>query len=345
MKCLESDFREAVTATIDPKGNVVVGGIPFTPVKILEFEAFSYQDAFLTWLENDWIPVRADRLAEILKDTTNQQRFNDLVQSVKAEQVVPFIGSGLSASSGMPLWSKFLREIRKESTLPEADLEALLTAGQFEDAATALLANMPSHLFDERLEKTFLARSETDVDGAVRLLPEIFTETAVTTNYDNVLEVVHKMSGNPYTEILNGASIAQFRVLRGKGKRCLLKIHGDHTNPSGRVLTRAEYDSAYGPNCAARTELEYVFGSEPLLFMGCSLEADRTMVLLREIVIADSGTPRNYAFMKRPADSARRVAREHFLSERKIFPIWYDGDHDESVEALLFGLLQAMGKF
>ena len=345
MKYLDQDFRESITALIDKDGNVVIGGIPFIPIEILDDDAVSYKEAFLGWMNEQWIPLREDRLAKILTNKTNQQRFNELVQAVRAEQVVPFVGSGLSAVSGMPLWSNFLRELRKDSTLAEADLEKLLSAGQFEDAATQLLVKMPKQLFDERLEQTFLARKDADVAGAVRFLPEIFTETAITTNFDNVLEVANRICGNPFTEALNGASIAQFRMLRGKGKRCLLKIHGDHTNPAGRVLTKEEYDAAYGPNCPARTELEYLFGSEPLLFMGCSLEADRTMVLLKEIVAGDNGTPRNYAFLKRPVNEDARIAREHFLSERKIFPIWYEDEHNESVEALLFGLLRAIGKF
>jgi len=65
------------------------------------------------------------------------------------------------------------------------------------------------------------------------------------------------------------------------------------------------------------------------------------MRLLKEVIDGDDKTPRNYAFMRRPADNATRLAREHFLAERKIFPIWYDGDHDQAIEALLFGLARA----
>lgn len=228
--------------------------------------------------------------------------------------------------------------------LPEAELETLIAAGRYEEAASALSLNMPAHLFDERLEQAFVARSAGDISGAVRFLPEIFAETVITTNFDNVLEVVHVNADNDFQEVLNGASIAQFRVLRGKGRRCLLKVHGHHTNPASRVLTKDEYDKAYGHHCPARVELQYIFGSEPLLFLGCGLAEDRTMQLLKEVVDADGGTPRNYAILQRPADDAVRLSREHFLTARKVFPIWYQGDHDECIEAVVAGLLRAMGK-
>ena len=216
--------------------------------------------------------------------------------------------------------------------------------GQFEAAASALLSKMPVHLFNERLEQTFRCPAEDDVIGAVRLIPEVFSETIVTTNFDDILENVHRFAQLPLDEVLNGSLIAQFRQMRGRGRRCLLKIHGHYENPMGRVLTTEEYDAAYGIGCLARVELENIFRTEPLLYMGCSLQEDRTMLLLREVVVTDGGAPRKYAFMQRPVSKATWIEREHFLTERKIFTIWYEGDHDQSVEALLFGLHQAIAK-
>jgi hypothetical protein len=344
MKQLDAEFREVLSADIDVDGNVIVGGVVFSPVQILERDEDSYREAFLAWINEDWIPIRDERLADILADGTNRQRYEELLNTVIGGRVVPFIGSGMSTPSKMPLWSDFLRTLRASSTLAESELEAMLTSGEYEEAATALLAKMPRHLFDERLEETFKSRPANGIVGAVRFVPELFGGTAITTNFDDVLETVYKAVGTPYEEVLNGSGIAWFRKLRAKGLRCLLKIHGHHTNSEGRVLTKTEYEAAYGLGCAARVELEYVFGSDPLLFMGCSLSNDRTMQLIKEIVDGDNGTPRNYAFMKRPSDSTTQLAREHFLSERKIFPVWYDGDHDESVEALLVGLVRATGK-
>ncbi len=243
------------------------------------------------------------------------------------------------------MWSKFLREVRTSSKLLKRELEAYLKKGEFEQAATALLNKMPSQLFDERLEQVFLTRNTDKVAGAVRCLPEIFDGTFLTTNFDNILEVVQEGSeaGN-FEGILDGSTISEFRMMRGRGHRCLLKIHGDYKRPAGRVLTDTEYDSTYAKGSAARTELEYVFGCEPLLFLGCSLSNDRTMALLKEVVENDSNTPRNFAFLSCPPTNKAKLFREHFLSERKIFPIWYDGDHDEDIESLLFGLMRELKK-
>jgi SIR2-like protein len=341
MRCLDQEFRETLGAEVDDDGSVVVGGIPFTPVKILETEPESYKEAFLIWLNETWIPTRDETLKDILAHKTNEQRFFELTESVKGGRVVPFVGSGMTVPCGMPQWSRFLRDLRGSTKLTEDSLEQLLTQGLFEEAASQLRDAMPSHLFDERLDQTFKSRS--DSAGAIRLLPEIFTGTVITTNFDDVLEQLYKKSEKPYGEVLRGNAVGRFRKVRATGTRCLLKIHGHHSEGEGRVLTKEEYEAAYGHGCPARTELRSIFSTEPLLFMGCSLANDRTIRLLKEIVDSDPQTPRNFAFMSRP-DDGTQIDREHFLADRKIFPIWYDGDHNECVEALLVGILKATGK-
>lgn len=331
-------------ASVDAAGNVVVGGIVFSPVEILETDEESYRLAYIDWRDNAWIPERQARLDSILADKSNVQRYRELEGAVSRDQVVPFVGSGMSAPCGLPLWADFLRELRTSSTVPEDQLEALLSAGRYEEAAAQLVAGTPTHLIDERIEHTLCGPVDERVSGAVCILPEIFSETIVTSNLDDVLELLYRNDSLAFEEVLSGSRIAQFRPYRGKGRRCLLKVHGTRETREGRVLTTTEYDAVYGAGSDAHTELTYVFGSEPLLFLGCSLAEDRTMQLLRDVVIADDNTPRNYTFLQRPADEAEKAARERFLAERKIFPIWYDGDHDEAIEALLFGLARGKGK-
>ena len=68
------------------------------------------------------------------------------------------------------------------------------------------------------------------------------------------------------------------------------------------------------------------------------------MTLLKEVADADKNMPRHYALLQRPKTAKKIVEREHFLTERNIFPIWYDGDHSTDVEALLVGLLEDLKK-
>ena len=48
--------------------------------------------------------------------------------------------------------------------------------------------------------------------------------------------------------------------------------------------------------------------------------------------------PKHFALLPLPVSDPARVGR-NFLTERGIYPIWYDAPHDESIRALLAGLL------
>ena len=85
-----------------------------------------------------------------------------------------------------------------------------------------------------------------------------------------------------------------------------------------------------------------MFG-QSLLFLGCSLSVDRTISSMKEIVkeFTPEALPRHYALLELKS-SDDRITRKKHLSEANIFPIWYEeGEHDESVEALLLKLSES----
>ena len=336
---LRSDFEAQIEATIDEEGEVHVGDTSFTPASLLLTDKEAYEGGFRSWHEY-WLGEQLERLDEILCLGANRKRFEDLRA---LDRVIPLVGSGLSVPSGLPTWSEFLLNICKDSDLSESELSIMLDAGAYEEAAEALQNGMPKQLFDERIEHELRLLSGREVTGAVRLFPSAFGEVVLTTNLDNVIEQVYEDQSLPFASIVMGTAIGTYRE-RGEAEMpCLLKLHGGNTSPVGRVITRSEYDAAYSPDTLTREEIRRLCRTSALLCIGCSLRADRTVELLRDVVNPDNDRLRHYAFLEMPdgEDAARK--RQHFLVERNIFPIWYAGDHDESVQALLAGMLVYRG--
>jgi len=223
------------------------------------------------------------------------------------------------------------------------DLKACLAAGDYEDAASRIFDGMPPQLFNECFESAFTARPTQTIDGAVRLWPFLFESIVITTNFDPVLEQVYDSKEKPFQEILYGTAVGEFRRKCINGSRCLLKLHGQHDVAHGRVLMKSEYDSFYDPRSDGREELTLIFRRGGLLFLGCSLYQDRTMSLLKEIADADKNMPRHFALLRLPPQEML-IEREHFLAERNIFPIWYDGEHCADIEALLVRVMDDLSK-
>ncbi len=341
MDFLKRKFDEELTAVIEPDdGSVEVAGYSFTPDSILrEMDPVSYDDAFLDWLEQrkERLLIKAD---EIIGLYGNKGRFNLLRQAYRKGAVIPFLGAGMSIPSGYPGWTKFLRQLRNETRVSEEDLNDLLFKGKYEEAAQALADDMPAGSFDEAIENAF--SFDEELSGPIQLFPYIFDTNVITTNLDDVVKRCYEDANLPFSEILLGAQACELPRYLGCGSKVLVKLHGKANSGSSRVLTYSEYQRHYGEQPCLRDVIEAIC-TRTLLFIGCSLSVDRTILTLTQ-QLEEKGhnfATRHYAFLN-IGDGEDRLARRDDLVKANIFPIWYPAEegHDECIEALLQKLVE-----
>ena len=127
----------------------------------------------------------------------------------------------------------------------------------------------------------------------------------------------------------------------GDNPHCLLRLHGEADSGIGRVLAQAEYEANYGVEGSYREVLRAILNASSLLFMGCSLNVDRTLTALIELKrAAVVASPRHYAFLPL-TEGLDREARRTELGRADIHPIWYPPeDHDQAIEDLLISLME-----
>lgn len=341
---LELYFEEYVEFRLQDQtpiaGSVYIGATEFDPIQTLRRDAAAYRSEFQAWQDEVWAPEQRERRDGILALYGNARRYADLCSSLVRGQVVPFIGSGMSAPSGLPMWSNLLRNIRAYTAVQQRNLEKLLKDYKFEDAAALLANGTNGRLFNERVEHELHVDDQTKIAGAVRLIPALFPGVIITTNLDQILELHYSRCECSFATILEGQRVAGFRRIREEGKSYLLKLHGDCKQASSRVLLPAEYDAAYASGSSISEELALLYRNNSLLFLGCSLGPDRTVKLVAEVARSDFNMPKHYTFLQCPTDR-ERVKRENWLTERGIYPIWYPDDHDGSITSLLAGLIEA----
>ena len=348
MKAIYALFEYELRAGINSDGDIEFpsGGTTLTPVAVLRSDPTAYHAEFRAWLNDVWLDDHRRRLDRLLKLHGNGGRFHSLVEAFRTDHVIPAVGSGMSNSSGFPLWKEFIHQLRTFTEVSEADINAMLDAGQYEEAVDRIAAEAGRHLFDERIEQSLRVIDPECIVGPVRLLPALFPRLVLSTNLDDVLEYAYAAVDQRFDEVLIGPRIEKYRMLTTSNKRLLLKIHGDCHDVEGRVLGVAEYDAAYAAHAPTRESLALICRSHVLLWIGCSLGVDRTLTLMKDVVAGDSAAPRHYAFLRLPKNEGDRVKRERVLAERKVFPIWYDDleDEDLSIMSLLVGLLDKSGK-
>ncbi|MGE8721934.1 SIR2 family protein [Leptospira terpstrae] len=340
MEHLRNKCYSELSADIDENGNVNIVDFLFTPDKILEeLEPEGYSEYFNDWLEKRRLEMLS-KGEEILSFHNNRSRFSALKSAYKSGSVIPFVGAGLSISSGYPGWTDFLLDIRSETRIQKEEIESLFDEGKYEEAAQKISDGLPDGGLDEILENIFGLNNE--LNGSVQMLPYVFEGSAVTTNFDNVLKRCYENANRPFSEVLLGSHAVDLPKQVGRGERVLVKLHGKANSRIGRVLTSSEYQEQY-EGIIKLSDVISALSTRTLLFMGCSLTTDRTFLALCDLKASKSleNLVRHYALvpLKNGED---RIARRDLLAKANIFPIWYkeEDGHELCLEAIFYMLLE-----
>lgn len=277
----------------------------------------------------------------------NLQVFEELKRACQRGFVIPFVGAGMSKSAGLPEWKEYLLGLCDDAALSRDTIQKRLeTQSDYEGAMNDIVQRLTLNRFERDFARSFQV-PET-ITGAVTLLPKLFDCSAITTNFDRVLEQVYSREGKPFAEKVTGRGKANafFRAIPA-GERYLLKLHGNIDNATERVLNQAEYREAYGQDADVNMSfplpkvLSRLFTSYSFLFLGCSLSADRTIQTFIRVAgeLGLDGLPHHYALLACPSDPEKKRVLDQRLADAHITPLWYpDGEH-EHVEQILELLL------
>jgi SIR2-like domain len=280
-------------------------------------------------------------IANIEDNADNLRRLIDQLNTPIG--VIPFVGAGLSIPFDFPGWGSFLTlEARKADI--EAQIQGRLARGEYEEAAQDLLTARGSRSFRDAINNTFGVHKlkGKELKGAVSYLPQLAAGPVITTNFDHVLEEIFKQAKTPFEREVWGVNAELAMTAMSQNRKFLLKIHSDSEYTSDLILTKDDYLKYYGGIDGSSVDLSYplpnllrqMLSGRPLLFLGCSLNRDRIIGLLEE-VMGSSPYIAHYAFVEQPASPEHFHERSRFLSNHNIRPVWYpDGRHD-IIEPLL----------
>lgn len=281
-----------------------------------------------------------------LEETEQLNVFSKLVETLKRKRVTPFIGAGFSKPNGYPLWSESIqRLVRKLEGVSASDqkadqppLEGLeetktaLASGAYIESAQLLYQHQKTQL-ENFVHNTFDCPEDKILRGPILLLPRLTDGCIITTNFDPLIERVFTKANKPIEGYMHGIqSQNQFAAKLIQGERCILKLHGNYNSPESYIFSQVQYDGAYGnidgnPDYTKPLSkvLRQIFISHTLLFLGCSLDQDRTLKLFSDVVASNSfDVPDHYAFLAKPENNQEILNKEELLATAKIRPIWYE---------------------
>jgi hypothetical protein len=267
----------------------------------------------------------------------NVQRFDQLVERLEDSDVVPFVGAGMSKAGGFPTWEEHLRTQGRTAGIDAAHIGALLARGEYEAIIAEIEASRGRDVFTQEIRDAF-SRTGT-ITNTTLLITELFNDTVITTNYDRLVEQAFDTGANNSFQIINGLDAL---VDLDSRRVSIIKLHGDIRTPSRCILSKNQYDQAYGVDGIDLSKpipklLEYHFRNSSLLFLGCSLNNDRTVQVFRAIKegIGDRVIPQHFAIEQAPESEQALTDRNAYLLRLGITGIWFEKGEFGCVEALL----------
>ncbi len=231
-----------------------------------------------------------DTIDDIFKfcEPYNEEYINSLIDAIKDNKIVPYIGAGVSILNGVyPSWGNFLNDTHREYVKEKEDLENYNKIETFEEKATFLYERMGKLDFSSHLKKVFSPDKLESVKNQfnefpISKLPIIFKRNMlITTNYDKVTENIYHEKHTTPLEVYDISHEEVFNRSLREGSLTLFKIHGDISEPtSSIVLTQEQYNKVYDNDGTLSKALEQITKSKSFLFLGCSLDNDRPIDII-----------------------------------------------------------------
>lgn len=267
----------------------------------------------------------------------NEQRFNQLIDRLSEDMVVPFIGAGISVGGGFPTWADHLRQQGRTAGIAREKIETWLAQGNYEEIVAHIEAAHGRDVFSQEIRDVFGKRGS--IQQITLLISELFKDTLITTNYDQLLEQVFDTGPGQEVQLINGVKAMEHPDPQ---KTTIIKLHGDIKNPAQCILGKAQYNEAYGEeyldlNRNIPRILSYYFKNNSLLFIGCSLKNDRTIQVFRATkeTAGDYSFPQHFCIEQAPKDIQHLRNRNIELLKLGITPIWFPGGKYDHPEILL----------
>lgn len=145
-----------------------------------------------------------------------------LAQRARDDQLVPFMGAGVSVSAGAPTWSELIARLARRAGLSAGELVRLQERNVLDQAS--ILSTMFDQT-EQSLNAAIVEEVALDRYGlAPALLASLPCKQAITLNYDELFEKASSDAGIPAAVLPNGPSAQR--------NRWLLKLHGSVRIPN-----------------------------------------------------------------------------------------------------------------
>lgn len=189
----------------------------------------------------------------------------DLINKINQNEIVIFVGAGLSINAGLPNWNGLIENILDGISSKEPKSEKLKNALVDEILSPIEVLNRISTFREDAIG--ILEKSIRSFDNCLPLVTHSqigqLSNYIITTNYDNLIEKA--LTSFEVISYSNNYKVAHLSSY----EKYIFKIHGDIHEPDKCVLFPEEYNKLYSEGEKSSTfELKKIVSDKSILFIG-----------------------------------------------------------------------------
>jgi hypothetical protein len=198
--------------------------------------------------------------------TIAMEKLEQLRAAYQRDEVILFVGAGVSRSLGLPPWSELIEHMARHLGLDAATFHqhgSYLTLAEYFRLQHGSIGPLRSWMDRE------WHRNDIKVGGsrAHELIVNSRFRIIYTTNYDRWLEAAFDHHGGPYVKIVTVADLARLRPDATQ----IIKFHGDFENDESIVLDESSYFRRLDFESPLDIKLRADVLGRSVLFIGYSL--------------------------------------------------------------------------
>lgn len=276
------------------------------------------------------------KLSELINYKSNMKRLEIIRKN--RENIVPFVGAGISKGCGLYTWEELLDKLAVEYFTIEEIQKLKEEKNVFEYAEEIVNVTGNTEMIMRRIRE-ILSESKVVLTEIPYLLVSMFSPMVVTTNYDTLLEESSLNSKLGLIKPLLPCLRGQMNDAIQLNERRLLKLHGSVEEISSFVFSMEQYRKFYGEigereNKILPAYLRRIFEDKKVLFVGCSLDKDYTLEILKECIERNPHIS-HYAIVPYLTNEKQQVLRQREYTSWGIEPIYYPERNYQAVGKLV----------
>lgn len=189
----------------------------------------------------------------------------DLIEAIRARNVILFAGGGVSMNLGLPSWNQLIHKLAEDLGFDPVRFREM---GDHLVLAEYYKLNKGIGALRSWMDRKWHS-GEIDISASEihQLIIDLNFPMIYTTNYDRWLEYAFDSHKKPYVKIADVSDIKDIR----EGVTQIIKFHGDFDHDSSIVLTESSYFDRLDFETPLDIKLRADVLGKSILFLGYSL--------------------------------------------------------------------------